>query len=67
MREHCSDCGQDRAVSREEGQSFAEAHNMVYIETSAASGTNVREAFELTARQLYHNIKIGNLVPNCEV
>lgn len=34
-----------REVSREEGQSFAEEHNMLYIETSAKTRLQVETAF----------------------
>ena len=38
-----SDLEAKRAVTREEGEAFARAHNMLFMETSAKTGSNVEE------------------------
>lgn len=48
-----------RAVSPEEAQKFARLHNMDYIETSAKTGHNVDEAFQLLASKIYHMVSEG--------
>eukprot|EP01091_Cochliopodium_minus_P002118 TRINITY_DN1200_c0_g1_i1.p1 TRINITY_DN1200_c0_g1~~TRINITY_DN1200_c0_g1_i1.p1 ORF type:complete len:176 (+),score=30.31 TRINITY_DN1200_c0_g1_i1:33-560(+) len=40
-----SDLNSHRTVSFEEAKSFANIHNMMYIETSAKNGSNIEEAF----------------------
>jgi len=40
-----SDLTDQRAVTREEGMSFAQERNLLFIETSARDATNVREGF----------------------
>ena len=40
-----SDLEEKRAVSTEMGENLAAEHNIPFIETSAKSGLNVREAF----------------------
>eukprot|EP00919_Chromeraceae_sp_WS-2016_P046500 GHVR01110452.1.p1 GENE.GHVR01110452.1~~GHVR01110452.1.p1 ORF type:complete len:204 (+),score=32.19 GHVR01110452.1:159-770(+) len=46
------DLAGDRTVSTEEGRVFAEDKGVVFVETSARTGTNVRELFLEIARQL---------------
>lgn len=50
-----------RVVSTEEGEQFAKQHGLMFIETSAKTSNNVEEAFILTARKIYDNIKKGIL------
>mmetsp|Transcript_460 Transcript_460/g.441 ORF Transcript_460/g.441 Transcript_460/m.441 type:complete len:190 (-) Transcript_460:8-577(-) len=45
-----------RQVSFEEGKQFAEENNLIFMETSAKSCTNVEEAFITSANQIYENI-----------
>ncbi|KAF6017913.1 RAB2A [Bugula neritina] len=61
------DLSKDREVSSTEGNLFAKQHNMSYIETSAEKALNIERVFETLAKDVYHNIKIGNIVPNSEV
>ena len=48
-----------RAVSQEEAQKFARLHHMEYIETSAKTGQNVDEAFQLLASKIYQMLSEG--------
>lgn len=48
-----------RAVSLEEGQGFANEHQLVFLETSAKTAANVEEAFINTARKIYEKIQQG--------
>lgn len=54
-----SDLEHRRQVTVEEGQAFAEEHNLIFLETSAKTAANVEEAFVNTARKIYENIKNG--------
>ena len=45
-----SDLEENREVTKEEGQAFAKANNMQFMETSAKMNTNVSEAFEALAK-----------------
>lgn len=51
--------GENREVSVEEAKSFAEQHELIYVETSARTGINVREAFALVTQEIYNRIKSG--------
>mmetsp|Transcript_48347 Transcript_48347/g.103638 ORF Transcript_48347/g.103638 Transcript_48347/m.103638 type:complete len:212 (+) Transcript_48347:133-768(+) len=50
---------QQRQVSYEEGARFAREHALMFIETSASTGTGVEEAFSRTAQRIYENIQNG--------
>ena len=62
-----SDLEHRRQVTVEEGQAFAEEHNLIFLETSAKTAANVEEAFVNTARKIYENIKNGVSDVNNEV
>ena len=55
-----------RAISEEEGQLLAVQHSIDFIEASALSGVNVREAFMRMARRvkIKHEAKQANNVPS---
>ena len=40
-----SDLNLEREVSKEEGQAFADLHNLIFFETSAKTGHNIDELF----------------------
>ncbi|XP_035795134.1 ras-related protein Rab-39B [Anopheles aquasalis] len=50
---------QQREVSLEEARTFAEHHGLIFVETSARSGLNVREAFALITQEVYNRIRSG--------
>jgi GTPase SAR1 family protein len=43
------------------GEYFAKYHKIKFIETSAIDGTNVEEAFQTIARDIYTRIEKGEL------
>eukprot|EP00163_Fabomonas_tropica_P022416 TRINITY_DN3908_c1_g1_i2.p1 TRINITY_DN3908_c1_g1~~TRINITY_DN3908_c1_g1_i2.p1 ORF type:complete len:209 (-),score=33.60 TRINITY_DN3908_c1_g1_i2:213-839(-) len=45
------DLEDQRVVSTEEGEKYAEDNNLTFVETSAATGANVSEAFEYTVKE----------------
>ncbi|KAH0790204.1 small GTP-binding protein [Histomonas meleagridis] len=47
------DLKSSRQVTLEEAQDLADSYSIKYIESSAESNTNVTEAFELVAREVY--------------
>jgi GTPase SAR1 family protein len=49
----------EREVTTEEGQEFANKHNLIFFETSAKSGHNIEEAFVQSAAVVNENIKNG--------
>ncbi|XP_029656602.1 ras-related protein Rab-2-like [Octopus sinensis] len=51
--------GNERVVPREEGELFAKAHNMIYIETSAKSGENVEDLFHQSAKEIKNDFDRG--------
>lgn len=51
--------GENREVSVEEAKTFAEQHELIYVETSARTGINVREAFALVTQEIFNRIKSG--------
>lgn len=46
-----------RAVTKEEGEQFAQDHGLIFMETSAKTSTNVEEAFIQTAKEIYEKIQ----------
>ena len=50
-----------RRVSTEEGERFAKANGLIFMETSAMTSFNVEEAFIKTANQIFNNIISGNV------
>jgi len=54
-----SDLERRRAVTVEEGEQFAREHNLIFIETSAKTASNIEEAFVRTAQHIYQRIQSG--------
>merc|ERR1712100_63741 len=52
-----------REVSTEEGQSFAEANNLLFIEASAKTASNVEEAFGISCRTVLEKVDKGIITP----
>lgn len=62
-----SDLESRREVKKEEGESFAREHGLVFMETSAKTAANVEEAFINTAKEIYEKIQEGVFDINNEV
>lgn len=58
-----SDLEHRRAVTKEEGQKFADEHGLVFMETSAKTAANVEGAFIGTAETIYGKICDGKYDP----
>lgn len=58
---HKIDREYEREVSTEEGERFAEAHDMLFIETSAKILCNIEEAFVKVANEVYKRLERGQL------
>ena len=54
-----NDLEEDRKVSFEEGKAYAEKNNMIFLETSAKTGDNIRKVFESSAEKIDKNINNG--------
>lgn len=54
-----SDLNDRRQVTKAEGEAFAKANNLIFLETSAKTAANVEEAFVSTAHKIYENIENG--------
>lgn len=44
----------ERAVSTGRAEEFARMHNLLFIETSAFTDTNVRDSFEILVQEIYN-------------
>mmetsp|Transcript_8576 Transcript_8576/g.14474 ORF Transcript_8576/g.14474 Transcript_8576/m.14474 type:complete len:98 (-) Transcript_8576:119-412(-) len=44
----------ERAVSTMRAEDFARKHNLLFIETSAFTDTNVRDSFEILVQEIYN-------------
>ena len=53
------DLKDNRAISTEEGQELAGKYGILFYETSALDGTNIKEIFKETGEKIYKNIKEG--------
>ena len=49
------DLDYERYVTTEEGQRFADEHNLLFYEVSAKNGTNVNECFNTLFQRIYDN------------
>jgi len=58
---HKLDLDYKREVSTSEGEAFASAHNMLFIETSAKVVCNIEECFVMVAREIYSRLTKGNI------
>ena len=50
----CQRDPQERAVSTMRAEEFARKHNLLFIETSAFTDTNVRDSFETLVQEIYN-------------
>ncbi|CAF3806178.1 unnamed protein product [Rotaria magnacalcarata] len=61
------DLSDEREVQKEEGEAFAQKHEIMFMETSAKTATNVEEVFVSTAFKIYDKIKTGVIDPTNEM
>ncbi|KAJ3433948.1 ras-related protein rab-4a [Anaeramoeba flamelloides] len=52
---------EERVVTREEAEEFAQENNLLYTETSAKTGENVNDAFMDMTKKVYKLVKEGKL------
>jgi len=50
------DLKKEREVTEEEGQNFANKHNMGFMEVSASIGTNIQKLFDVNYIKCYIDI-----------
>ena len=58
-----TDLEDQRQITEEEASDFSKRNNITYLETSAKSGDNVKEAFIRLASNVYRSIKDGSIKP----
>ncbi|KAG5453210.1 hypothetical protein CRM22_005331 [Opisthorchis felineus] len=56
-----ADLEEQRDVSYEEAKQLADENDLMFLECSAKSGTNVDDVFIETARKIYQNVQEGNV------
>lgn len=56
-----SDLEHRRTVTKEEGQAFADANGLLFMETSAKTAFNVEDAFLKTADEIFTKIQSGEI------
>ena len=54
------DLNDNRVISKEEVNNFAEQHNLPYIETSAKDGINIEELFDKSINKFLEDINFIN-------
>lgn len=54
-----ADLTENRQVSTEEAQAWADENGVLFVEASAKTGDRVEQAFEAVARKVYDKIKDG--------
>jgi len=54
-----SDLTEQREVSSEEANSFADFNEMAFVETSAKTGENVEESFRVVGQEIYNRVQLG--------
>jgi Ras-related protein Rab-2A len=58
------DLDNKRQVRKDEGEAFAKANGLVFMETSAKTAQNVDDAFLRTASAIYENVQNGIIDPS---
>ncbi|KAL7747195.1 Ras- protein Rab-4B [Sorochytrium milnesiophthora] len=60
---HKSDLRDERQVSEQEASRYAQENDLMYLEASSLTGTNVSEAFLKCARMILSKIETGQIDP----
>lgn len=58
-----TDAGEERQVSREEAEKFAQSHQMLFFESSAKQDNELSSLFELVVRNILEGINRGDIDP----
>ncbi|XP_067945942.1 ras-related protein Rab-39B-like [Watersipora subatra] len=58
---HKSDMCDERVISELDGEMFASANGLSFVETSAVTGENVEKAFSMVSKQIYAMLADGRL------
>lgn len=58
------DLSDERQVSYEEANKFAQDNKILYLEVSAKTGKNIEECFMQTANKIYQDVKSGIIDKN---
>lgn len=63
-----ADLEEERQITKEEAQQFADQHNMKYFETSAKTGANIAEAIDEAVKIIEKNVDDGayEVTPNSD-
>ena len=56
-----SDMAEERKVSYEDASNFAQENDLLYVETSAKTGSHVKDAFENLAGTIYRKVEDGHI------
>lgn len=62
-----SDLESERQVNKEVAKNFAKENNLLFLETSAKSGTNIEKIFQILSEKILAKIETGLIDPESEL